>query len=53
MECCENVLLTDAKYTYIIDDNLWSRAIKIKENCPKSLKHLPEPVDAVYKMYTL
>ena len=51
MECCENVLLTDAKYTYIMDDYLWSRAIKI-ENCPNSLKHLPEPVDAVYKMYT-
>ena len=42
MECCENALLTDAKYTYIIDDNLWSRAMKIKENCPKSLKHLSD-----------
>ena len=47
MECRENVLLTDAKY--IVDDYLWSRAIKIKKNCPNLLKHLPEPVDAVYK----
>ena len=31
---------------------LWSPAIKI-QNCPNSLKHLPEPVDAVFKMYTL
>ena len=32
---------------YIMDDYLWSRAINIK-NCPNSLKHLPEPVDAVF-----
>ena len=53
MECCENVLLADEKYTYIMEDSLWSRAIKIKTNCPNLLKHLPKPVDAVFKMYTL
>ena len=39
---------------YIMDDYLWSSAIKIKKkNCPNSLKYLPGSVDAVFKMYTL
>ena len=38
---------------YIMDDYLWSRAVKIKKNCPISLKHLPESAGAVFKMYSL
>ena len=38
---------------YIMDDYLWSRAIKIKKNCPNLLKHLPKAVDAVFEMYSL
>ena len=52
MECCKNVLLQNIPY--IMDDYLWSREIKKKKkkNCPNLLKYLPEPVDAVFKMYT-
>ena len=38
---------------FIMDDYLWSRGIKIKKTVPTSFKDLPEPVDAVFKMYTL
>ena len=38
---------------YIMDDYLWSRAIEIKKKTVATHKKSPEPVDAVFKMYTL